>query len=233
MKIFAHRGVSALFPENSQTAILACDSSCMYGIEVDLFQAQDEFFIVHDPWLSRLFGINKKVTASTSEELAGLVCLDNKPIPTLAWLIKNLAGKGLSLNIEIKTVLDIDSFIEHLAELLKKHQFPEDLILISSFNHEYLAHVHSQKPTWKLGMLIAHLPLSIDSYVNKLPLFSMHLSIDAINARVIAEIKKKNLQVYVYTVDQAEDILWLAENKVDGIFANHPEQAFKIANNLM
>jgi glycerophosphoryl diester phosphodiesterase len=56
---------------------------------------------------------------------------------------------------------------------------------------------------------------------------------DAINARVIAEFKEKKLQVYVYTVDQAEDILWLAENKVDGIFANHPEQAYKIVNSLM
>lgn len=233
MKIFAHRGVSALYPENSQSAILACDNSCMHGIEVDIFQAENEFFIVHDPWLSRLFGINKKVTASSSEEIAGLVCLDNKPIPTLDWLIENLAGKNLTINIEIKTILNIDGFIAHLHALLKKHNFPEELILISSFNHEYLAHIHSHKPEWKLGMLIAHLPLCIDSYVNKIPLHSMHLSVDAINARVIADFKKKNLQVYVYTVDQAEDIKWLAENKVDGIFANHPEQAYKIVNNLM
>ena len=233
MKIFAHRGVSALFPENSQSAILACDSSCMHGIEVDIFQAEDEFFVVHDPWLSRLFGINKKVTASTSEEISGLVCLDNKPIPTLEWLIANLADKDLTLNIEIKTILNIDTFISHLAQLLKKYHFPQDSILISSFNHEYLAHIHSQKPIWKLGMLLAHLPLCVDSYVNKIPLFSMHLCMDAINARVIAEFKEKKLQVYVYTVDQAEDILWLAENKVDGIFANHPEQAYKIVNNLM
>ena len=233
MKIFAHRGISALYPENSQSAISACTNEFMHGVEIDLFQAEEDFFVVHDPWLSRLFGINKKITSASARSLKELVCQDNRPIPTLEWLLAHLADKNLTLNIELKTVLDIKHFIKKMNELIAKYQFPAHLLLISSFNHQYLATIHQQQPNWKLGMLIAHLPLSIEQYVNQLPLFSIHLCIDAISADLIKEIKQHKLQDYVYTVDQQEDIKWLAANKVDGIFANHPEQAHKIVNNLM
>lgn len=233
MKVFAHRGISALFPENSQSALIACKDSNIDGLEVDLFQAGNDFFIVHDPWLSRLFGINKKITDMDTTEVATLLCQDGKLIPNLEWLIKTFAQQTLMLNIELKTVTSIHTFIQRLSELIDKYQFAPERLLLSSFDHRYLKHISLQRPNWKLGLLIAHHPLDITPYFSLFPVYSLHLCIDAISAELLHAAKHHPAQVFVYTVDQKIDIEWLQTLKIDGIFANHPHQAYKIINKLI
>lgn len=233
MKVFAHRGISALYQENSQTAISACKGEGFYGVEVDLFQAEQDFFLMHDPWLSRIFGINKKVSEVTEDELAELICPDGKAIPNLEWLISELAGQPLVLNIELKELKDLDLFIERLSTLMAKYNFNPDNLLISSFNHPYLQCINKQRPGWQLGLLLAHHPLDVTPYLTIMPLHSIHLSIDAISPELIQAAKQNSVQVYVFTVDQVIDIEFLYRNKVDGIFANHPTQAYKMINNLI
>ena len=104
MWVFAHRGESAIYPENSRDAIAACDSSEMDGIEVDLYQAGDRFVVFHDRWRMRVLGLQKKVTDLTSEELERIVGRDDKPLPDLAWLLKTAKDKELTLNIELKNI---------------------------------------------------------------------------------------------------------------------------------
>lgn len=233
MKVFAHRGISALHPENSQSAIQACKGESFYGVEVDLFQVDNDFFLMHDPWLSRVFGINKKITMMSKHELAQLTCPDAKPIPNLEWLVAELAEQPLMLNIEIKEIKDIALFVDRLAKLVEKYDFPTENLLISSFNHNYLKHISEHKPNWRLGLLLAHQPLDISPYLELMPIHSIHFSIEVVSAELIRAAKQKELQVFVYTVDQVIDIEFLYNNNVDGIFANHPTQAHKIINNLI
>lgn len=233
MKVFAHRGVSALYPENSQTALSACKDQGIYGLEIDVFQTKDDFLIVHDTWLSRLFGINKKVTELDSKQTAELICPDGKSIPNLEWLIREFAEQKLMLNIELKTIQGPDTFIAELNRLVNRYNFDPECLLISSFNHSYLNHIHQHQPDWKLGLLIAHLPISIEPYLELMPLHSIHLCIDAISTELLQALQQKAIAVYVYTVDQKPDIEFLYQHQVAGIFANHPEQAHKIINNLI
>jgi len=233
MEVFAHRGVSALYPENSQTAISACKDAAYLGIEIDLFQAQEQFFVVHDSWLSRLFGIDKKITESTDEEIAALVCSDGKAIPTLEWLIAELAGQELMLNIELKGIKDIELFVSQLTDLISRYNFNEENLLISSFNHPYLVQINNAKPNWKLGLLIAHEPIDIKPYLTCLPLYSLHLSNHAWSEKLLSELNQFPVKSFVYTVDQEQDITLLLNHQVDGIFANNPERAHKIINKLI
>lgn len=233
MKVFAHRGFSALYPENSQTAIRASlDTKCT-GIEVDIFQVEDEFFLVHDAWLSRLFGINKKLDQSSAKELYTLHCPDGLPIPTLSWLIETLAKTDKTVNIELKTITNIELFVAQLSDLMATFAMDRSQLLISSFNHPYLAQIQALKPSWKIGMLLAHHPLTVEPYISELTLHSMHFCIDAISAELVAQAKSYGLEVLVYTVDQQIDIEYLFHSQVDGIFANHPKQAHKIIKKLI
>lgn len=233
MKVFAHRGISALYQENSQMAISACKGEAFYGVEIDLFQADQDFFLMHDPWLSRVFGINKKITKIADEELTGLICQDGKPIPNLEWLIAELADQPLMLNIELKEIKDIDLFVARLSELMEKYHFNPDNLLISSFNHPYLTRINQQRKNWQLGLLLAHHPLDVRPYLTLMPLHSIHLCVDAISTELVQAAKQESIEVYVYTVDQVIDIEFLYQSGVDGIFANHPAQAHKIINNLI
>lgn len=233
MKIFAHRGVSAIYPENSKTALRACKAQPFFGVEVDLFQAGEDFFIVHDPWLSRLFGLNKKVSTMDEREVRTLQCKDGESIPNLEWLIREFAQTNLTINIEIKEVQSIERFASRLQAHCQQYQFNQDRLLISSFTHPYLQELNQLQPSWALGLLLAHHPLDVTEYLTKLPIKSLHLDIAALSAPLLQSLIDSDIEVFVYTVDEAIDIEFLFRHGVDGIFANHPIEAQKIVNKLI
>lgn len=232
MKIFAHRGISAHFPENSQTAISQCDSSIMAGVEIDLFQAGEEFIVIHDRWLTRLFDIDKKTINLTEDDVANIVGKDGKPIPTLEWLIEELADKSLILNIELKKIRSIGLFFKKLKLVCDKVNFPMENLIISSFNHVYLKKLYILDASLKLGLLLTNRPIDIKKYLTHFAVFSIHLDMDCVNKVFLNEVKALGTQVYIFTIDHTQEIQWCYQNEVDGIFANDPLHAFNVINGL-
>ena len=53
MNIFAHRGVSGHYPENTLQAIKAAVDCGAYGIEIDVFAVDGELIVIHDRQLKR------------------------------------------------------------------------------------------------------------------------------------------------------------------------------------
>jgi len=232
MKVFAHRGESALFPENSRSAIQNCIDSEMFGVEIDLYQAENNFVVFHDRWLTRILGIQKRVTELTSENLSQIAGRDGLPIPDLEWVINTLAKSNLMLNIELKNIQCIDTFMGKLELFCKKYHFPVTRLLISSFNHNYLAQISRIRADLKLSLLTATHPIKVENQLPEFELYSVNLDMDCISAELIAAYKKLNYKVMVFTVDDDAEIKWLLEQGVDGIFSNDPRQACKIINNL-
>lgn len=72
MKIFAHRGVFDIYPENSYRALQsALDKK--FSIETDLrFTKDGDFIIIHDDTLQRLCGGNLRVSDLTLNELENM-----------------------------------------------------------------------------------------------------------------------------------------------------------------
>lgn len=233
MKVFAHRGVSALFPENSFSAIEACNSDSMSGIEIDIIQVENDFIVFHDRWLTRLLGIHKRTVDIPLNELQDLKLKDGNPVPNLAWLIENCTTKpDLELNIELKHIADISLFIETLQQLCELHKFNTNNIIISSFQHQYLHSISTIAPNFKLGLLLANYPLDFKIFPQQLSFYSVHLDVEIVDLRLVKTIKQLGFPVYVYTVDNQLEIDWLISINVDGIFANNPSQAYKYINNL-
>jgi len=230
MKVFAHRGMSALFPENSRSAINACDGQLFAGIEVDVFQVENEFFILHDRWLVRLFGIDKHIDDLSAEEVRNLRCKDGQLVPTLEWIIQRLVNNQLELNLELKKITNIDFFLARLTLLCNQYNVDLDRILLSSFNHPYLQAIAQKQPELRLGMLLSAHPINIDNLCNEFPLYSVNIDISCLSAELIAQIHRNGLKAYVFTVDHQKDIQWLKACNADAIFANDPNQAFKFVN---
>ncbi|MDC2889483.1 glycerophosphodiester phosphodiesterase [Psychrosphaera algicola] len=225
MKVFAHRGESAIYPENSQTAIQQCSRDGMDGIEIDLYQTVDDQFVVfHDRWMTRILGLNKRTVDLTASDLAQLNGKDDKPLPTLAWTLAALANSGLILNIELKNIHNIELFYRQLLEGCEQSQFDLNLIIISSFNHQYLADFAKLSSFIKLGLLLGTHPAGDDLLLPDFPIYSVHLDMDNISEALIRRYQQLGVHIYVFTVDQEEEIDWLYEMNVDGIFANNPRQ---------
>jgi glycerophosphoryl diester phosphodiesterase len=232
MKIFAHRGISAHYPENSQTAIKQCDPSFMTGVEIDLFQSGNEFIVIHDRWLTRLFDVDKKTIDLSEDDIASIVGNDGHPIPTLEWLITELTDKSLILNIELKKIRNISLFFKKLILVCDKVNFPMENLIISSFNHVYLKKLYALDQRLKLGLLLTNRPIDMKKYLTHFKVFSIHLDMDCVNNAFLHEVKALGTEVYIFTIDHAQEIQWCYQNQVDGIFANDPKHAFNLIKKL-
>lgn len=73
MKIIAHRGDSAAFPENTPASWDAAFAKGAFAIEADIRYSADGIGICsHDPTLQRLFGRDDRADALSFAELSGL-----------------------------------------------------------------------------------------------------------------------------------------------------------------
>ena len=119
MKVFAHRGASGDYPENT---ILAFDKALaldVYGIELDVHKSKDgHLVVIHDEDIQRTFKGKGLVMDYTLSELKKFNCRKfefienlNCKIPTLREVFELIKNTDIILNIEAKTCLLYTSYL--------------------------------------------------------------------------------------------------------------------------
>ena len=104
----AHRGCQSLAPENTVASFVCAARLGLHAIETDVRLTKDgKLVCVHDPSLKRMFGIKRKVSEMTLDELRGLV-------PT--------NGNGLA--VWPRELLRIPTFAEYLDVCEKYDKVP-------------------------------------------------------------------------------------------------------------
>lgn len=221
MKIWAHRGASGEFPENT---LLAFENAILQqadGIELDVYQVEDEFYVWHDRVLP-LFA-DTLMWQQSKNHIHQVQLPHGQKIPTLSQALSTIAGR-VQINIELKTIQDTDALIRVIDQAVGSEITP-GAILISSFNHHYLADIGSRNTRYELGVLTASSPLDMAFTCNALEAFSIHFDINCLRKEDVDLAHNLGLEVYVYTVDRLSELLWLRELGVDGVFTNYPQQA--------
>lgn len=231
MLIFAHRGASALAPENTLLSIQTAIDSNAHGIEIDIFEVDGQLLVIHDRWLDRTTSGSGLLTQHSFNDLRQLDAGKGQQIPTLDEVFA-IMPKHCLLNIELKGINDIQLLLQCIDQAVLKYNITAEQVLLSSFNHHQLYAIAQQRPELAIGALTAALPLTYAAFASVLNAYSVHISIDAINKDFVVDAHQRGLKVYVYTVDRLEDIYLLNSFGVDGIFANNPKQAQQHINSL-
>jgi glycerophosphoryl diester phosphodiesterase len=131
-RIYAHRGASASFPENTLTAFRAALAADVAGIELDVHVTADRVpVVIHDRDLARTTNGQGHVDEMPLARLRALDAGGGQPVPTLAEVLE-LVGDAAQLDIEVKG-LGIER--EVLAALAAH---PEVRWAISSFDWDTL-----------------------------------------------------------------------------------------------
>ena len=241
MKIIAHRGASGEFPENTLLAFEQAIKQKADGIELDAqyHRASGKFVLLHDSYVTNKAGNECHFDELSLNELL-LITKNNQAITTLDKALTTIGGRCL-VNIELKTSVDdasnINTIVQALKELLneftKSQQFTYAQFIISTFNHPLLLIVKRYIPAVKTAVLIAHCPLTINQYKTLLQVHSINPSIECLNQKLVSDIHKLGLTVWVYTVDRAVNIEQCKRWGVDAIFTNYPARTKLIveANN--
>jgi len=228
--IIGHRGAKGLAPENTLAAIRAGIQSGATHIEIDVQRSADGRLIVfHDLLVERTTNGLGAVGALTWTDLrkldAGGSFSDQfigEPIPSLEEVFALIETEPITLVIEAK---DPDMFFnieQELAELIAQFNMEQKVIVIS-FDLAWLTKFSQIAPTIKTGEIWLAAPFSFT--IPHTPIVDVDWITILIDPTFVWRMHRYGKQIWVYTVNQAPLLQWLAWLGVDGLTTDRPDIA--------
>ena len=223
MLLFAHRGVSALHPENTLRSFAAALELPGIGIELDVYLHHNELIVIHDRFVNRTTDGRGAIEDFSRAELDALNAGNGEHVPTL-WQVLQLVANRCVLNIELKGADAGPALLQLLERAVSELNWSLENILVSSFHHPLLAWLKQHHPSLSVGVLIAHYPIDLAKQAQELGAVSLHCDRSFIDQSLVDDAHARGLKVYVYTVNYQKDAVELAAMGVDGLFCNHPAE---------
>lgn len=162
MKIWAHRGCSQRYPENTLLAFeKAAELKGLMGIELDIQLTRDgELVVIHDERVDRTTEGTGYVRDYSLSEIKSLhIYADANPcqqIPTMKEVLDLLADRmreGLKVNIELKnSVFPYEGMEEKIIELIGRYGLQKSIVY-SSFYAASLEKLRKIEPQAQIGIL--------------------------------------------------------------------------------
>jgi glycerophosphoryl diester phosphodiesterase len=215
--VIAHRGDSSRALENSLEAFRLALALPVDIIEFDIRKSRDnQLYVMHDKETGRTAEKNINVEQSLSEEIAGVRLKNGEPIPVLSDVLKLVAGK-VGLNIEIKSEGAGALTAAHLAGAGYKGQ-----VLISSFKEREVLDARRVMPTTPVsGIFDTFAPAEVNKY-RSLGYGFISLKKKTVTRELVRACHDQKIKVYVWTVDEEDEIKRFIEWGVDGMYSNKP-----------
>jgi len=223
MLCIAHRGASGHEPENTLRSIQRALEIGARFIEIDVHFVDGEILVIHDHRLNRTTDGTGVLAEKTFSYIRSLNAGKGERIPTLKEVLDLVARRAV-INVELKgasTAIPVVSLIETYIDMFK---WTYSDFLISSFDHHQLRKVAYLQPQLPIGALIRSIPLEYSRLAQEIGAFSVHPHLSCVTPEFIDDAHSRGLKVYVYTVDELEDIERLRLLGVDGVFTNYPER---------
>ncbi|MGM9520147.1 MAG: glycerophosphodiester phosphodiesterase [Phascolarctobacterium sp.] len=233
--IFAHRGFSGYYPENTMLAFQkVAEETCADGIELDIQLTKDgEIVIMHDETLDRTTTGSGWLKDYTLKELKLLSVGINmkgfwprQTIPTLREYFSWLKTTKLITNIELKTsVFEYEGIEAKLVDLVKEFAL-EEQVWFSSFNHQTIARLRELLPTAKCGLLTDTWLMNVGAYAASQGAATVNAcSFFAAKEGVADDLHAHGVGLQAWTPNDAELMQKLVERGVDSLITNYPDIA--------
>ncbi|WBB73767.1 glycerophosphodiester phosphodiesterase family protein [Micromonospora sp. WMMD1128] len=252
--VFAHRGSSYDLPEHTLAAYLRALDEGADGLECDVRLTRDGHLVcVHDRRLDRTSNGHGLVSARTLAELEALdfgswhpaaavsadaVRLDDSHtrLLTLARLLDAVraAGRPVRLLIETKHPSRYRGDVERrLVDLLRRHGLAEPgpdepvHVTVMSFSPLAVRRIRALAPALPTVLLLEMLPPWLP--LGRLP-FGCRIAgpgVDLVRARphLVPALRAAGNSVYVWTVNEPEDLELVLAAEVDGVITDRPARA--------
>ena len=225
MLCIGHRGAMGYEPENTLLAIAKALSLGVDWIEIDVYNIENNLIVFHDRRLERTTNGTGDICDRSFAYLRSLDAGKGQQIPTLAEVFDTVDIR-CGINIELKGNNTAGLVIDLIQEYIERGWQYEDF-LVSSFNHYELKQVKDTCPEIAIGILIYGLPLNYLEIAAKLNAVAIIPAIDFVTKELVQNIQNRGFKIFVYTVNQSEDINAMKLLNVDGIFSNYPERVLK------
>ena len=218
MKIYAHRGSSIEHPELTMAAYKAAIDDGADGFECDVRLSKDNQLVLwHDSDMNRIAGNGARIAELTLKEIK----THYQQVMTLEELLVLARDNKKELAIETKHPVPSASAVEKkVMNLLQQEKAIAD-IHVMSFSWLALENVRKIDPQQKTVALLH------DTFSFAMRRFT---SAQSIGPGITAFRKKPHLNqdprnLFIWTVDDADDMRFCADNGVDVLITNTPSYA--------
>lgn len=222
--MFAHRGYTHGFRENTLEAFAEARQRGADGVELDVRRSADGALVVHH---------------DAEIEGVGTVCeLGVRDLPGYVPLLEEAleACDGMTVNVEIKNHPGDPGFepdqavAAEVAAAVREGGWAEQ-VLVSSFNLETVRAVRTADPQLPVGWLLdvgadplAALPEAVASGMS-----ALHPFVLGVTAELVARAHGAGLDVNTWTVNDRRDMAAMVALGVDGIITDRLEDALAAA----
>ncbi len=252
-RLFAHRGASGHYPENTLAAFLAAIEQGAERLELDVHASSDGVVVIcHDETLDRCSDGSGLVREHTFEGLksldagAGFRAADgSRPyagkgirIPALEELLEALPGTPL--NIEIK---QYEPAIEtKVIETLDRFN-ARDCVLLAAEDDRIMTRIRAAAPGIATGssasealeFFVAMQSGALAGYSHAgraLQVPPVFQDVEVVTADFVEAAHRSGVEVHVWTVNDSLQMRALLEIGVDGIMSDYPARAFSVMKEM-
>lgn len=236
MKVFAHRGFSGKYPENTMLAFRQAILAGADGIELDIHESSDgKLVIIHDENLIRTTGINAQVSDLSLKKLTSVKASRTMaesfeaPIPSFEEFCDFAKNGSFITNVEIKTNNTWYPDIERKAVEMVKAFGLEDRIIFSSFNWISVMRVKQIAPEIPCGFLYEgqnHIRLAQEA--KEAGIEFLHPDFTLLDDITVTECGQNGIGLNVWTINTEERLRQLIKWNVNSTITNYPDMCLKI-----
>lgn len=222
--VLAHRGARGHAPENT---IAAFDKAIALGarwIELDVQRHDGQLWVFHDQRLERCTNGKGWLVDHKAEALRALDAGGGQKIPFLHEVLDHLRGR-VALNIELKTGDGTGAAVAAALRAAFTQGWKAEQFLVSSFHLPELRDFKRRLPDVALGVLLCGVPLNLAAAATELGAQVVSLDRDFADPALVADAHARGMKVYVFTVNEREDISRFRAAGLDGVFTDFPERA--------
>ena len=232
-EVQAHRGASALAPENTIAAFRMAAEQGAKWVELDVALSMDgKLIVIHDDSVERTSSGAGSLGALTAEQIAAFDAgswfdprFAGERIPTLAQTIAALGELGLSANVEIKQHKhhrSLDQLVEAVQADIAGRD-PNVSIMISSFDPQALAAMHKLEPELEMAMLWGAPPADWSEQLAAIPATTIHMHYKSLSIGLLEETTKRGIKVRAWTCNDPLQLVSFWDAGLAGVITDNPK----------
>lgn len=218
-RVLAHRGASAVRPENTLDAFLEARRMGAHGVELDVRRTADGALAVHHDAAIEGLGLVRDLTVA---DLPTRVPLLDAALDVCEGMVVNVEIKNLPIDPDFDPSCAVASAV---AACLTSPGRLVSTFLVSSFHLDTLDAVRAIEPSLATGWL------TISGYDQSRAAASaaerghdaLHPHESAVTPALVTEAHALGLAINTWTVDDPERAVLLAEWGVDAVITNVPD----------
>jgi glycerophosphoryl diester phosphodiesterase len=220
MVIVAHRGASGYAPENTLSAFARAIESKVDAIEFDVRKCSTgELVIFHDAKVGRITDGYGYVASKSLDELKKLKVLEVESIPTLKEAL-DFIDRRAKVYIELKDLNIIDDVLQVVDYYVDQKQWVYSDFLIASFDHTQLQKSKAARSNLATAALVYGMPVSLGLCASEIDADIICLDSEFTTQQFVDDIHARGMLVYVYTVNDGQELMRLSSYNIDGIITD-------------